>query len=162
MWIHKITPPHLTHPGWHLLNTHAHAQGHTLMETDAIHWSGGQPFTAPGEHRSTVPCSRAPWPGQGGGLPPLQLSVHQSLSSEIEPPTFRLLDDPLSPLSHGRPNGSWRLWLRKWAGCSSWEGSMVQGKQQCSESGSKWQSGQSQDEAEIKTLFTNCLTADIF
>ena len=43
--------PHLTHPGWHLLNTHthAHAQGHTLMETDAIH-SGGQPITAPREH----------------------------------------------------------------------------------------------------------------
>jgi len=29
-------------------HTHAHAQGHTLIETDAIHWSGGQPFTAPG------------------------------------------------------------------------------------------------------------------
>jgi len=29
---------------------HTHAQGHTLMETHAIHWSGGQPFTAPGEH----------------------------------------------------------------------------------------------------------------
>ena len=36
-------PPLLTHPGWHLLNTHA--QYHTLMETDAVHWSGGQPFT---------------------------------------------------------------------------------------------------------------------
>ena len=35
---------------WHLLNTHAHAHGPTLMETDAIHWSGGQPITAPGEH----------------------------------------------------------------------------------------------------------------
>ena len=26
-------------------HTHAHAQGHTLMETGAIHWSGGQPIT---------------------------------------------------------------------------------------------------------------------
>ena len=49
------------------------------METDAIHWSGGQPITAPG---GTVPCSRAPRPWRGGGLPPLQLSVHQSLSGE--------------------------------------------------------------------------------
>ena len=31
-----------------------HAQGHTLMETDAIHWSGGQPITVPGEHGDTV------------------------------------------------------------------------------------------------------------
>ena len=48
-------------------HTHAHAQGHTLMETA----SGG-----------TVPCSRAPPLWQGGGLPPLQLSLHQSLSGE--------------------------------------------------------------------------------
>jgi len=32
------------------VDTHAHAQAHTLIETDAVHWSGGQPFTAPGEH----------------------------------------------------------------------------------------------------------------
>ena len=36
---------------------HTHAQGHTLMETDAIHWNSGQPFTAPREHGGTVP-----WP----------------------------------------------------------------------------------------------------
>jgi len=41
--IHEICPPLLTYPGWH---TH----GHTLIETDAIHWSGGQPITAPREH----------------------------------------------------------------------------------------------------------------
>ena len=28
---------------------HTRAQAHTLMETDAIHWSGGQSSTAPGE-----------------------------------------------------------------------------------------------------------------
>jgi len=38
---------------------HAHAQGHTLIETDAIHYSDGQPITAPGEHGGTVPCSMA-------------------------------------------------------------------------------------------------------
>ena len=84
--IHEISPPHLTHPGWHLLNTHAHAhahaQGHTLFKTDAIHWSGGQPIIAPREHGGAAPCSRAPRPWRGGGLPPLQLSVHRSLSSE--------------------------------------------------------------------------------
>ena len=61
MHTHEICPPLLTHPGWHLL-THAHAQGHTLIETDGIHWSGGQPFTAPVEHGGTVLCSRAPQP----------------------------------------------------------------------------------------------------
>jgi len=34
----------------------------THSETAAIHWSGGQPITAPGEHGGTVPCSRAPRP----------------------------------------------------------------------------------------------------
>ena len=28
--------------------THAHAQGHTLKETDAVHWSSGQPIAARG------------------------------------------------------------------------------------------------------------------
>ena len=42
---HEICPPLLTHPGWH-----THAQGHTHIETDAIHWTGGQLFTASGEH----------------------------------------------------------------------------------------------------------------
>ena len=42
------------------------------------YWSGGQQITAPGEHGGTVPCSRAPQPWQGGELPPLQLSAHQS------------------------------------------------------------------------------------
>ena len=41
-------------------HAHAHAQGHTLIETDRIHWSGEQPITAPGEHGGTVPCSRGP------------------------------------------------------------------------------------------------------
>ena len=76
MHTHEICPPLLTHPGWHLL-THAHA--HTVIETDAIHWSSGQPFTVPGEHGGTVPCSRAPQPWQGGELQP---SVHQSMSGE--------------------------------------------------------------------------------
>jgi len=48
--IHKISPPHSTHPGWHLLNTHMHKHRVT-------HWCGGQPITAPGEHADTVPCS---------------------------------------------------------------------------------------------------------
>ena len=26
-------------------HTHVRAQGHTLMETDAVRWSGGQPIT---------------------------------------------------------------------------------------------------------------------
>ena len=67
--IHKISPPHLTHPGWPAEHTHAH--GYTLMETDAIYWSYGQSFTAPG-------ALLKPRPWQGSGLPPLQLSVHQS------------------------------------------------------------------------------------
>ena len=33
---------------------HTHAQGHTLMETDAIYWSSGQLITAPGEHGGTL------------------------------------------------------------------------------------------------------------
>ena len=73
-------------------HTHAHAQGHTLMETDAVHWSGGQSFRAPGEHGwGMVPCSRAPQPWQGGGLPPLQLSVHRSLRGESGNRTANLL-----------------------------------------------------------------------
>ena len=55
----------------------------TLMETDAIHWSGGQPITAPGETGGAVSCSRAPRPWQGGGLPPLQLSVYKCLSANL-------------------------------------------------------------------------------
>ena len=43
---------------------HTHIQGHTLMETDAIHYSGGKPFTVPGEHGGMVPCLRAPRPWQ--------------------------------------------------------------------------------------------------
>ena len=81
--IHKISPPHLTHPGWHLLSTHMHRVTHQLRQMPLIDdRSGGQPFTAPGEHEGTVPCSRAPQSWQGGGLPPLQLSFHQSLSGE--------------------------------------------------------------------------------
>jgi len=37
---------------------HTHAQGHTLVGIYThLHWSGGQPFTAPGEHEGAVPCS---------------------------------------------------------------------------------------------------------
>ena len=53
--------------------THAHAQDHTLMETDAIHWSCGQPITAPREH-GAVPWSRAPQPWQGGTATPPAVS----------------------------------------------------------------------------------------
>jgi len=95
---------------------HTHAQGHTLIETDAVHWSGGQPITAPGEHGGTVPCSRAPRPWQGGGLPPLQLSVHQSLSGEsgnvtanlpiIRQPT--VTTEPRPPI-YGRHSQQWKI-----------------------------------------------------
>jgi len=75
--IHEICPPLSTHPGWQLLNTHA--QGHTLRETDAIHWSGGQPFTA-------------------YGAPPALSRFHQSYYIQvvrvgIELPIFQILDD---------------------------------------------------------------------
>ena len=86
--IHKVSPPLLTHPGWHLLNTHA--QGHTLMETDAIHWGGKQPFTAPREHGGTVSCSRAPRPWRGGGLSAVSFT---NLWREWE--------------SNGQPSGYW-------------------------------------------------------
>ena len=36
------------------VDSHMHRVTHS--ETDAIHWSGGQPFTAAREHGGTVPC----------------------------------------------------------------------------------------------------------
>ena len=45
----KITLLSRSHPSRLAPVEHTHAQGHTLMETDAIHWSGGQPITASGE-----------------------------------------------------------------------------------------------------------------
>ena len=57
--------------------THTCTGSHTHGDRCHIHRSGGQPFTAPGEHGCTVPCSRAPRLRQGG-LSPIQLSVHQS------------------------------------------------------------------------------------
>ena len=70
--IHEICPPLLTYPGWH---TH----GHTLIETDAIHWSGGQPITAPREHGIRCLAQRHLSRGKEVALPLLQLSVHQSI-----------------------------------------------------------------------------------
>ena len=58
-----------------------HAQGRTLIETDAIHWSGGQRFTVPEEHGST-------WSWQGGGLTPLQLAVSPVARVGIEPSDY--------------------------------------------------------------------------
>jgi len=60
---HKISPPHLTHPGWHMLThtcTCTCTGSHTHGDRCHLHWSGGQPITAPGEHGGTVPCSMAP------------------------------------------------------------------------------------------------------
>jgi len=67
--IHEIAPPHLTHPGWHLLEhtcTGSHSQRkmpYILEQWAAIHSARGARCLAQ-------------------GLPPHQLSVHQSLSSE--------------------------------------------------------------------------------
>ena len=64
-------------------HTHAHPQGHKLMEIDAIYTGAmGSHSQHPGSMGGTVPCSRAPRPWQRGVLPPLQLSVHQSLSRQ--------------------------------------------------------------------------------
>jgi len=54
--------------------THTCTGSHSHGDRCHIHWSGGQPFTAP-PGTGMAPCSRAPQPW-------LQLSVHQSLSSE--------------------------------------------------------------------------------
>jgi len=78
MHTYEICPPLLTHPGWYLLTHTCTCTGSHTNRESSIHCSGGQPFTAPGEHGGTVSCSRAPQPWQGGELPPLQLSVHQS------------------------------------------------------------------------------------
>jgi len=108
---HEVTPPHLTHPGWHLLNTHMHrvTLSWRQMQYTGVVGSQSQPITVPiTEHGGTAPCSRGPRPWQGGGLPPLQLSVHQSFLS-CESGT-RAADLPvigrpnLTNVSHGRTN----------------------------------------------------------
>ena len=88
---------------WTHTCTGSHTHGdrcHTLERWAANHSAG--------EHGGMVPCSRAPLPWQGGGLPPLQLSVHQSFLS-CESGT-RAADLPvigrpnLTNVSHGRTN----------------------------------------------------------
>ena len=56
IYIHTQNYSSAFNPSRLALVEHANAQGHTLIETGAIHWRGGQPITTPGEHGSTVPC----------------------------------------------------------------------------------------------------------
>ena len=77
----------LTHP----VDTHMHR--------NAIHWSGGQPFTAPGLQGRIMPCSRAPQPWQGGGLTPLAVSFTNLFEWE----------------SNRQPSGDWTTHSNHWA-----------------------------------------------
>jgi len=81
--MHVITPPYLTDPGWHLLG--AHAQGLTLMDTDAIYTG------AVGSHWRR-PWSRC-WRVRGGRG---HLSVERRWTATppaVSSPIFE--DDPL-------------------------------------------------------------------
>jgi len=84
--------------------THMHMHTVTLMETDAIHWSGGQPITAPREHGIRCLAQRHLSRGKEVALPPLQLSVHQSI---------------LRGESGNRPSRYWTTHSNHWAtaGC---------------------------------------------
>ena len=62
-----------------------------------IYWSGGQPITAPRE---------APQPWQGGELPRLQLSAHQSFCWAVSgdwTANSLVIGRQHSPLRHGQP-----------------------------------------------------------
>ena len=69
-----------------------------------IYWSGGQPITAPREYGIT--CSRAPQPWQGGELPRVQLSAHQTFCWAVSGDWTAnplVIGRPHSPLRHGQP-----------------------------------------------------------
>ena len=69
-----------------------------------IYWSGGLPITAPREYG--VPCSMVPQPWQGGELPHLQVSAHQSFCWAVSgnwTANSLVIGRPHSPLRHGQP-----------------------------------------------------------
>ena len=71
-----------------------------------IYWSDGQPITAPREHGGTVPFPRESQPWQGGELPPLWLSAHQSFFWAVSgdwTANPQVVEQSHSPLSHGCP-----------------------------------------------------------
>ena len=105
--LHELScnyPPLLTHPGRHLLThtcTGSHTyrdRCHTLERWAAIHsaqgaWGYGALL------KGTSDVTRR-WTATPPAVsPPILWAVRVG----IVPPTFRVLDDPLSPLSHGRP-----------------------------------------------------------
>jgi len=95
--IHKSTPPHLTHPGWHLLNTHMHKVTHSWREMS---------YTL--ERWAAIHSARGAW-GYGALLkgtsavarrwtatPPVVSSpIFEGWHWESTRQTLRLLDDPL-------------------------------------------------------------------
>jgi len=82
---------------------HSHVQGHTLMETDAIHWSGGHPITAPGGVRRLAQGHLSRGEEVDSHPSSCQFTNLWVARVGIKPPTFRILDDPLS---NGHPEFS--------------------------------------------------------
>ena len=87
-----------------------------------IYWSDGQPITAPREHGGTMPFPRAPQLWQGGELPPLWLSAHQSFFWVVSGDWTAnplVVGQAHSPLSHGCPEykytNAWKKHTYKYA-----------------------------------------------
>ena len=97
--IHKISPPHLTHPGWHLLNTHLHRVTHSWKQ---------MPYTgAVGSHSQR--------PGSKGGLALGHLSHGKEVDWHPSSCQFHQSFEWRERESNHQPSGFWTTNSNHWA-----------------------------------------------